>query len=183
MICSAIAKSSRQSGAFAVHSSSSGVIRPGTRQAGWRPGRTFWRKHRLQASTGERPWWRFLECRGTWCRPPGGGSGIQRCTSGCPFPTLRMPTPAPPCRKDRPRSIQRLRIPLRLLILLPVVTVPEYSQPLLKSRRHSPECLPVLLRYREALENSPGIPPRRRGGPLLPAPRRNSHLPSPRWAN
>ena len=96
---------------------------------------------------------------------PRGRSGIQRCTPGCPFPTLGMPTPSPPCRKDRLRSIQRLRIALRLPILLPVVTVPEYSLPFLKSRRRLPECLPVPLRYREAFENSPGIRPQRRANP------------------
>src|ERR1051326_38222 len=62
-----------------------------------------------------------------------------------------------------------------LSFFLPVVTAPECSRPRLKSRPRLPECLQVPWRYREALENSPGIRPLRRGSPPHPVPPRPFH--------
>jgi hypothetical protein len=58
---------------------------------------------------------------------------------------------------------------------LPVVIAPEYSLALLRSRLRLSECLLIPLRYRPALENSPGIHPQRRGSPLHSIPRQPFH--------
>jgi hypothetical protein len=72
---------------------------------------------------------------------------------------------------------RRVNAPLVIAgpMLLAVVIAPEYLQAFLKSRRRLPECLQVPLQHREALENSPGIRPQRRGSPPRSVPRQPFH--------
>src|SRR5579884_3023579 len=108
--------------------------------------------------------------RWRWLADPFQGPGIQRCTSGCPV-----------CDPEQANAVTALVEKTGFDpfsdcefhfdgLLLPVVTVSEYSLPRLKSRRRLPGWLPVPLRYREALENSPGIRPQLRGSPQRSAP-------------
>ena len=79
----------------------------------------------------------------------------------------------------QPDLVRRVSPPLPPA-LLPAVIAPEYSLPFLKSRPRLPECLPVPLQNREALENSPGIRLQCQDSPPRSIPPRAFHSPSPR---
>src|SRR5262249_17277921 len=96
--------------------------------------------------------------------------GSNRKTGGFTSTEQRLCRPANICPptigakdgEEAEKSCPRLHPPP---ISFPVIIALEYSLVILKSRRRLPECLPVPLQYREALENSPGIHPQRRGSP------------------